>query len=82
MIMREGGCWHDRAENDVEFAKQLAPALSEPSTRTVGLHPVAMAQDQAAHAFARQARVARGDRFGHILEARIDVLGHVGAEDR
>ena len=33
MIVRKGGCWHDRAKNDVEFAKQLT--LSEDTAKGV-----------------------------------------------
>ena len=82
MIVREGGRRHHRAENDVELSKQLTPAMGEAGAHTVGFHPVAMAQHNAAYALAPQARIGRGDRFGDILKARIDAFRSVGAEDR
>ncbi|MBA7474556.1 hypothetical protein ES707_09910 [subsurface metagenome] len=64
---------HDRADHGIVLLEQLAPLRTQPRASSVGDHPVAMAQHNAAQPLRSQAGVAGRQRLHGSLRAGIDV---------
>jgi hypothetical protein len=78
VVVGKGRCRHRRAQHDVEFREQGAPALAQVPADAVGAQPVAVAERAAAQPERAQAAIVGRNRARLFLGASVFRLGQIG----